>query len=177
MFKPDTDYKRLAKKSNGLYSGYCAYIYPDGVSIWERRQVKDGKYKAEINVNHYWPCEIDLRSEDYTKDYGGGPMRCKCIVVRDPRAMLDGIQSIRVIYGSYSEHSKEKGVKMTTTRLETLSGAVYDLVNVDCVSGDVTPQPDYFGYYGGGNIPTMQEDIARHLADYDNVEIHGAKPK
>lgn len=64
MFRPDASYRKIALKNN-----VCAYVFPDGVQLWERREVRQGKYTTMIDINHYWPATIRFDSCDYT---GGG---------------------------------------------------------------------------------------------------------
>lgn len=173
MFKPDATYKKLAQHYHA-----CAYVYPDGVMLIERRDAKAGKYSKEIEVNHFWPCEIRITSEDYkVNQYGSRDgMKCKRLVIHNPLMLLSGLESVRVAYESASEHSREKGLHLAHLRFSCPNGMQFEALELDCLSGDVTVQPNYFHSWGNGEIGTLADAIKYSREHYENVEIHGTDP-
>ncbi len=88
--------------------------------------------------------------------------------------LLSGLERVEVTYGNYSERSRQRGLKITSIRITCPNGMQFSVDVNDCMSSDVTPQPNNFGYYGDGNpITSIVDAIKRDRERGENVEIHG----
>jgi len=159
MFKPDRKFKKLATQY-----GTCAYIYRDGISLFERRRVKSGQYETEININHYWPCDIRLHS-------GYGDMKVKRIVVHNPEMLLSGLESVQVYYDGGSQKSKEKGLRVVSAHFKAPNGMEWNALDTDFLSMAITVQPSplNFGTYSGPD--SIADCIQYDKEHYENFEL------
>ena len=153
MFKPDSTFKRLAKHYNN-----CAYVYRDGIMVWEKRTVKSGNYTTEISINHFWPCEIVLRSQDYNAKFSSDGMKCRRVIVSNPAELLSGLERIEVHYHNGSDHSREVNLQVTTVVLYAPNGMEWTHNVTNVLSDNITPQPNTFSDYcsTGPRIPSRK---------------------
>jgi hypothetical protein len=114
-FKPDA----LAKKLLSNFSNH-AYIYPQGVMIRTRIEVKVLSTQKKIEVFHVYPCEIQI-SRTSSTDPDRVPI--SRIVCDEASVLLDGIKRIEYFYNNCSEHMEKRGLTCNTVTLVTLSGA------------------------------------------------------
>jgi hypothetical protein len=115
-FKPDNKAKKLLSN----YFDTCAYVYPDGVIIREKKTLKQGKYSKQIEVNHVYKCGIKLYRTNY-KDQDDRPITR--IVCHDTTTLLDGVKQFNYYANNCSTAMEKQGLSCNSLTLITLNGA------------------------------------------------------
>lgn len=139
MFQPNTKARKLLERAN------CAYVYPDGVVVWEEAKTRNGKYSANVDVFHIFPCEIKVTSDDYSNgSWGSGPFRgaAKSFTVYNPKMLMSGVSAMRVAYHSQSESMKERGIDSTSIELVAPNGFEVEVHVFPWISGPIGVNPD-----------------------------------
>lgn len=139
MFKPKAKTRKLLEKAR------AAYVYEDGIVVWEERQARSGKLTTRMNVYHVFPCDTYIRSSDYGNGtWGSGPLQgtAKSIGFHDPKLLLSGLERVEVSYNSKSEAMEKRGLNSTSVSLYTANGMEIRLNLWPFVSSQVWVSPD-----------------------------------
>lgn len=147
MFKPNAKIKKLLKTAR------CAYIYRDGVVIYEEKSVRIGKYDTSIDVYHVIPCEISILSNDYNKSHYSDCERVNRIVCHNPKMLIGGLESVSVAFGNSSEKSRQMGISATTITFTGRDGLEFRINSLSFLGCDLTIQPNPYDTYTSWNAP------------------------
>lgn len=114
-FKPDNQAKKLLSNFEN-----CAYVYPDGIMIREKKTIKQGKYQHTLDVYHVYPCEIRIARTNY-RDADNRPITR--IVCHNANVLLDGVKEFTYYANNASTIMEQKGLYCNSLTLVTLNGA------------------------------------------------------
>lgn len=170
MFNPKAKTRKLLQKAR------AAYVYPDGIVVWEERQARSGKLTTSLNVYHVFPCEIGIRSRDYGEGtWGNGPLAgtAKCVGFHDPKLLLSGLARVEIAYNSTSEAMEQRGLNSTAVWLYTANGMEIHFNLYPWSSSQLWVRPDPLNErYSSGSANGSYEDFVNGLDHYDHVQIH-----
>lgn len=171
MFKPKAKTRKLLEKAR------AAYVYKDGIVVWEERQARSGKLTTRLDVYHVFPCETPIRSSDYANEsWGSGPLRgaAKSVGFHDPKLLLSGLDRVEVSYNSKSEAMERRGLNCTSVSLYTANGMEIRFNLWPFVSSQVWVSPDPInrpyasGDSHGSYVPFVESCNGRN----EHVETH-----
>jgi hypothetical protein len=161
----------------------CAYVYRDGVALWEERTVGKGKYSARLDIFHIFPCEIAFYSSNFGgyswKKADGGersaPIETRSMGVHNPKLLLSGLASVRATYHSKSEAMEDRGLDGTSVLLVMANGQEVDLHIFPWVSSQIWVSPDPVNArYEQSGFATLRETVAKWAESSKNIiEMHG----
>ena len=171
MFNPKAKTRKLIEKAR------AAYVYPDGVIVWEEREARSGKLTTPLNVYHAFPCEIRIRSSDYANgSWGSGPLQgtAKSVGFHDPKLLLSGLVRVEVSYNSKSEAMEKRGLNSTSVHLYAANGMEVDLNLWPFLSSQIWVSPDPLNnHYSSDNpISSYTEFVERCTDRNDHVVVH-----
>ena len=173
MFKPNAKTRKLIEKAR------AAYVYPDGIIVWEERQARSGKLTTRLDVYHVFPVAIPIRSSDYGQGtWGNGPLQgtAKGVGFHDPKLLLSGLERVEVSFNSKSDAMKERGLSCTSVWLYTANGMQIhlDLDVFPWLSSQVwvTPDPLNDHYLKSDPMGSYTEFVERLTDRNEHVEIH-----
>ena len=167
MFTINSKIKKLIQSGD-----VCGYIYKDGIELLETRRVTSGKFTTNIDVYHYFPCEIGFRSHNY--DRTGSEIVCNRIVVHSPSMLLSGLESVEIHYNNTCERDKTNGTSNTTAEFRAPNGMIWRYHNhTNHQNTDISIQPDPVGITYHSGSPSSIYDCIQYSKDhYQNYEIH-----
>lgn len=170
MFKPNAKTRRLLAKAR------AAYVYKDGIVVWEERQARSGKLTTGIDVYHVFPCDTPIRSSDYANEsWGSGPMQGKAASIgfHDPKLLLAGLERVDVSYNSTSPRMVERGINCTSIHLQAANGMQIDINCFPFLSTKAWVSPDPLNnHYVSKPITSYAEFVERCKEQNDHVVIH-----
>lgn len=136
MFQPNAKVRKVLAKAR------AAYVYPDGVVVWEEKTARNGKYETKIDVYHVFPCDISFYSSDYSENWGSGPTKAHSLTVFDPKLLISGLDNIRIAYHNQSDAMKERRIDSTGVYLFMPNGMEVHINIFPFLSGQVKVNPD-----------------------------------
>jgi len=135
MFQPNAKVRKI------LASARAAYVYPDGVVVWEEKTAKTGKYESKIDVYHVFECDVHFYSSDYSQNWDSGA-KAHSLTVFDPKLLISGLKNIRIAYHNQSDAMKERNIDSTGVYLFMPNGMEVHVDIFRFLSGQVKVNPD-----------------------------------
>jgi hypothetical protein len=171
MFKPKAKTRKLLEKAR------AAYVYKDGIVVWEERSARSGKLTTRMNVYHVFPCGTYIQSYDYGNGtWGSGPLHgtAKSVGFHDPKLLLSGLERVSVAYNSKSEAMEKRGLNCTSVSLHTANGMEIRLNVWPFLSCQVWISPDPLNdrLANSDPIDSYEGFVERCVEHDDHVEIH-----
>ena len=170
MFNPKAKTRKLLAKAR------AAYVYKDGIVVWEERKARSGKLTTRLDVYHIFPCETPIRSSDYANEsWGSGPLQGKAVSIgfHDPKLLLSGLDRVDVSYNSTSPRMVELGINCTSIHLWTANGMQIDINCFPFLSSKAWVSPDPLNnHYSSKPIASYTEFVERCEKEGEHVEIH-----
>lgn len=171
MFKPKAATRKLLAKAR------AAYVFKDGIIVWEERRARSGDLETRMDVYHVFPCETSIRSADYANgSWGSGPLQgtAKSVGFHDPKLLLSGLDRVDVSYNSKSEAMEKRGLNCTSVSLHTANGMEIRLNLWPFVSSQVWVRPDPLNdfIHSGNHVESYTEFVEKCTEHGDHVKVH-----
>jgi len=155
------------------YGIQCAYIYRDGVVLFERRAVKvSADANATLDVYHIYPCDIELHPDKYpTKD----ELRINRVVCTQPQDIYYGVQRVTLTQ-CQTDHLRDRGIKAYTISLRTADGIDIRHMGIyEGVDAGITVQPHPGVPYTSYTAPDSIQAVITNKHYTDTIVMHPAQ--
>lgn len=173
MYKPDSKTRRLILAESYNSGIQAAYIYRDGVVLFEKRAVKVSENaSATIDVYHIYPCEVELHPDKYpTKD----ELRINRIVCTRPADIFYGVQRV-TLQQCQTDHLRDRGIRAYTITLRTADGIDINHMGIyEGIDAGITVQPHPGAPYTSHTAPDSIQKVIENKHYTDTIVMHDAQ--